>query len=221
MEASMRQRGVKAATQEFFNRHHVTVAQDLVGRSLVWDQVGGMIVETEAYGAIDDPACHTASRSSARAFFELNPPGTVYVYINYGLHWLLNVLAADGIVLIRAIQPMLGIEAMSVRRKQTKETSLCSGPGKLGQALALSIADHGTSLLTPDRHVLPRSPEFDADSIVADTRVGLSKAYDIPWRFLLPENPHISVAVGKAVPRQIKRRGSSDEDSIGAEGTEF
>jgi len=202
----MRRRGVNAETQQFFDRHHLTVARDLVGRTLVWDHVGGMIVETEAYGAIDDPACHTASRSSARGFFESNPPGTVYVYINYGLHWLLNVLTADGIVLIRAIQPTFGIETMSVRRKQTKETSLCSGPGKLGQALALSIADHGTSLLTPDRHVRPRYPGFEADEVVADTRVGLSKAYELPWRFLLPENPHLSVSFGKAVPRQLKRQ---------------
>jgi DNA-3-methyladenine glycosylase len=83
----MRRRVVNAETREFFDRHHVTVARDLVGRTLVWDQVGGMIVETEAYGAIDDPARHTASRSSARGFFESNPPGTVYVYINYQGCW--------------------------------------------------------------------------------------------------------------------------------------
>jgi DNA-3-methyladenine glycosylase len=126
-------------------------------------------------------------------------PGAVYVTINYGLHWLLNVLASDGIVLIRAIQrtagiqPTAGIETMAARRNQARETARCSGPGRLGQALSLSPADHGSSLLTADRYVISRDALFDSSRIVADVRVGLSRAVDRPWHFLLSDNPDVSV----------------------------
>lgn len=188
----------------FFDRPHLTVARDLVGCMLFWDKVGGVIVETEAYAVEDDPACHTAFRPSARIFVEANQPGAVYVYINYGLHWLLNVLARDGIVLIRAIQPTVGIETMAARRNQTRDIALCSGPGKLGQALALSRADHGTSLLTPDRHIISRDIGFDSRRIVADSRVGISKAVDRPWRFLLSDSPYVSVPPGRALKSSRK-----------------
>ena len=189
---------------EFFDRAHLTVAQDLVGCGLLWDSVGGVIVETESYAVDDDPACHTAFRPSSRIFVGANQPGTVYVYINYGLHWLLNVLARDGIVLIRAIRPTMGIETMAARRNQTQDLAFCSGPGKLGQALALSRVDHGTSLLTADRHVISRDVDFDSRRIVTDYRVGLSKAMDRPWRFLLSDSPYVSVPLGRALKRSRK-----------------
>lgn len=199
---SRRQRHRRA----FFERHHLDVARDLLGCQLVWHAVRGTIVETEAYAATDDPACHTSSRPAARAFFERHPPGTVYAYINYGLHWLLNVLTADGIVLFRALEPVQGIEIMQQRRGQQSLTSLCSGPGKLGQALGLSALDHGTSLLSPERHVLSRAPLDTELPIVADVRVGISQGLDRPWRFLIPHNPHVSVAAGRALARSRTRR---------------
>ncbi len=84
---------------QFFDRHHLDVARDMIGTNLQWDGVGGMIVETEAYAAADDPACHTFFRPSARTFFENQTPGVAYACINYGIHWMLNVLTCDGIVL--------------------------------------------------------------------------------------------------------------------------
>jgi 3-methyladenine DNA glycosylase Mpg len=93
----------KRCERSFFDRAHLEVARDLLCCELVWDDVTGIIVETESYGNADDPACHTATRPSTREFIRRNPPGTVYAYINYGMYWLLNVLAADGIT--RAILP--------------------------------------------------------------------------------------------------------------------
>ena len=195
----------RAKSFEFFDRPHLTVARDLVGCTLLWDKVGGVVVEAEGYAVEDDPACHQAFRPSTRLFVATHLPGAAYVYINYGLHWLLNVLASDGIVLIRAIQPTAGIEMMAARRNQTRETALCSGPGKLGQALSLSPADHGSSLLTADRYVISRDALFDSSRIVADVRVGLSRAVDRPWRFLLSDNPDVSVPHGRALKRTRKK----------------
>ena len=183
---------------EFCDRHHLDVARELIGCTLHWDDVAGMIVETEAYAANDDPACHTFFRESARSFFESNTPGTVYVYITYGMHWLLNVLTHDGIVLFRALEPTTGIATMQQRRRQTSVTALCSGPGKLGQAIGLGRDDHGKSLVTLRRGVRPRAADFDNDSIMCDIRVGLSTALDRSWRFLIAGNSHVSVPSGKA-----------------------
>jgi DNA-3-methyladenine glycosylase len=196
----------------FFARHHVHVARDLIGCMLVWDDVGGVIVETEAYAAVDDPACHTSFRPSARRFFEANLPGTAYVYMNYGVHWLLNVLALDGIVLNRAMQPAMGIDVMQRRRALQEPASLCSGPGKIGQSLALSAADHGSSLLGPLRHVRSRPTDFNESAVQADTRVGLSQALDRDWRFLLANHPCVSIPFGKAqrthrVTKRQNRKG--------------
>ncbi|CAN5229589.1 DNA-3-methyladenine glycosylase [soil metagenome] len=179
----------------FFDRHHLDLARDLLGTTLVWDGVAGTIVETEAYGAEGDPACHTFFRKSARTFFDSHPPGTVYAYINYGIHWLLNILAADGIILIRALEPTRGIARMVRRRNKERLTDLCSGPGKLGAALALGRPDHGTSLAghLPRRGLLPRPPDLPPPTVVADVRIGISKATDYPWRFLIEGNPHVSV----------------------------
>ncbi len=190
---------------EFFDRHHVTVAQDMIGTSLHWDGVAGIIVETEAYAAVDDPACHVSFRPSAREFFNQQSPGTVYAYISYGIHWMLNVLTRDGIVLIRAIEPAGGLQSIQSRRRTESFTALCSGPGKLGQALALQREDHGSSLLTRRRHLRPRPEDFDASTIAADVRVGLSVALDREWRFLLPGSKHVSVPHGKAITKSRTR----------------
>lgn len=197
--------------RSFFERHHVDVARDLLDCLLVWDDVEGIVVETEAYAAEDDPACHVATRPSAREFFGQNTPGTVYAYVSYGTHWLLNVLAADGIVLLRAIEPTEGIDLMRDRRGRDRMTELCSGPGKLGQALGLCSEDHGTSLLTSERHLqqpLRRDPSL---RILTDVRVGLSTALDRQWRFLIAGNPHVSVPAGKALSRARTRH---DGDSM-------
>ncbi len=185
--------------KSFFCRHHVDVARDLLGCQLVWDGVSGIVVETEAYGAEDDPACHTWFRPSSREFFLRNQPGTTYVYMNYGIHWLLNVLTKDGIVLFRALEPSSGIELMQQRRGKESLSALCSGPGKLGQALALSGQDHGSSLLSSQRYVCRPSEQTPHTDIVTDYRVGLSQGLDQQWRFLIADHPHVSVPAGKAI----------------------
>lgn len=190
---------------EFFDRHHVDVARDMIGTHLNWDGVGGTVVETEAYAAAGDPACHTFFRPSARAFFAEQSPGIVYVYLSYGVHWMLNVLARDGIVLIRALEPTSGVRRIELRRKTKKVTQLCSGPGKVGQALLLRQHDHGSSIVTNRRFLLPRSPDFEASGIVADARVGLSVGLDRQWRFLLEGNRHVSVPPGKALGKARTR----------------
>ena len=180
---------------DFFDRPTLTVAREMLGCTLHWNEVSGIIVETEAYGAVDDAACHTAFRPSARRFFESHSPGTTYVYMNYGIHWMLNVLARDGIVLFRALEPITGVDLMTGRRKVQRLTSLCSGPGKLGQALGLSAEDHGISLLNNGRCLTARMKGFDASSITTDTRIGITRAAERPWRFLLDGHPHVSVPV--------------------------
>jgi DNA-3-methyladenine glycosylase len=185
----------------FFQRDPRTCAAELIGCGLVWNGCAGIIVETEAYSVENDEACHTFSRKGAREFVAAHRPGAAYVYFNYGMHWLLNVLVRhggeDGFVLIRAVEPVRGIEKMARRRganrksKITNPSALCSGPGKLAQALGVTGRDHGLDLCTDDaRCFLPRK---DPVEVTADVRVGISRAAHLPWRFLLRGSPFVSV----------------------------
>jgi len=189
--------------RDFFNHHHLKVARDLIGTRLLWDGCGGTVVETEAYAMVGDEACHAHHRPSTRKFFTENPPGTAYIYLNYGVHWLLNVLAADGIILLRALEPADGIAVMRERRGREKLTELCSGPGKLGAALALDgKRDHGLPMTgVSSRGFSSREGKIDPE-IITDRRIGISKAVDLPWRFLLDGCPHVSVRA----PAPIKKR---------------
>lgn len=179
----------------FFDRPFLTVARELIGQTLLWQGCGGRIVEVEAYGIEDDPACHTATRKSSRLFCSENQPGTAYVYLNYGIHWMLNVLARDGIILIRALEPQHGIPIMQERRRQHALWALCSGPGKLGQALGLTGADHGSDLTGSIFR------QADPPEILTDRRIGISKAVDFPWRFLEKGSPWVSVKVSREAGR--------------------
>jgi DNA-3-methyladenine glycosylase len=194
--------------RDFFDRPFLTVARDLIGAQFVWRGCGGVIVEAEAYGVTGDAACHTATRPSSREFVRTMPPGTAYVYLNYGIFWLLNVLARDGIVLIRALEPRFGIPAMQRRRGREKLTDLCSGPGKLGVALALNRSVHGVDLTASDQSaeaegwfLQPEVPQ----KVITDVRIGISTATELPWRFLAHENPHVSVPA----PARQKKRSKS------------
>nr|MDQ2660080.1 DNA-3-methyladenine glycosylase [Verrucomicrobiota bacterium] len=154
----------------------------------------GIVVETEAYFALNDEACHTFMRPSVRAFVERNRAGVAYIYLNYGVHWMLNVLVkgeADGFVLIRAVQPTAGVPLMQARRGLENLRQLCSGPGKLTQALAINLRDHERDLCVDVKH----SFHFVAGSnseIVADARIGITKAAHWPWRFTLRDSPYVS-----------------------------
>src|SRR5437870_11288093 len=133
----------------FFQRDPLTCARELIGTELVWGDCSGIVVEAEAYAAIDDEAAHTFTRPSARRFIERNKAGAAYVYFNYGVHWMLNVLVkgdANGFVLIRALEPRRGVELMKRRRGVHDLRQLCSGPGKVTQAFAVTGRDHEMDL---------------------------------------------------------------------------
>ena len=184
-------------TQEFFTRHPLTCAAELIGCELVWEHCSGIIVETEAYAAVGDEACHTFLRRGAQKFVDTHPAGTAYIYLNYGIHWLLNVLVKgpemDGFVLIRALEPRRGIPLMQERRALVDPVKLCSGPGKLTQALAIPAAFHGSGLCDdPARAFHERPAGEPAPGIVADVRIGISRAADLPWRFLSEGSRHVS-----------------------------
>jgi DNA-3-methyladenine glycosylase len=186
----------------FFQRDPHVCARELIGCELVWGECAGTIVETEAYSVIGDEACHAFLRPSTRAFIAQHPPGTAYVYLNYGVHWLVNVLIKggpeDGFVLVRALQPTAGIEQMVERRGLTKLTALCSGPGKLTQAMGIQGTDHGRDLC--GGHGIGFRGTPGSVPAVADVRIGITKSPDLPWRYLIPGNPHLSVPLGGAKP---------------------
>jgi len=193
----------------FFEDDLFACASGLIGCELVWGGCGGIVVETEAYALKNDEACHTFSRRSARSFVAEQRPGTAYIYLSYGVHWLLNVLVKGrgetGLILFRALQPTRGIGIMRRRRGLTAERNLCSGPGRLSEALAVRGTEHGIDLCkTADRFLKSRRA---AVSVVTDVRVGISKAKHLPWRFLMKESPYVSVQPA-AASRGIKGRAS-------------
>jgi DNA-3-methyladenine glycosylase len=170
-----------------------------------WHGCGGIIAETEAYAAVDDPACHTFFRKGARDFVSHHPAGTAYVYLNYGIHWLFNVLVkgpeSDGFVLIRALHPTLDLDAMRQRRPASRDDHLCAGPGRLTHALGLGQDAHGREFLLrgPDTGIFPLHPR--PLQVLVDHRIGITKAIDRPWRFLLAGSKSLSRAPGPhAIP---------------------
>ena len=159
------------------------VARALIGATLLVDGVGGVIVETEAYDQ-SDPASHTHMGPTARNAAMFGPSGHAYVYRSYGIHWCLNFTcrpAGHGAgVLIRAIEPRAGLEQMQLRRGTSDPRLLCSGPGRLGQALGITMAHYGLPLDRPPFFVA--APDAATESMVGP-RIGISKAIDEPWRF--------------------------------------
>ena len=177
----------------FFRRDPITCARELVGADLIWGRCAGKIVETEAYLAENDEACHTFTRPSTRAFVERNKPGAAYIYFSYGAHWMLNVLVkgdTNGFVLIRAIQPTNGIALMKKRRDIDDERQLCSGPGKLTQAFAITHRHDEMDLCVDPRHCFVKCDD-DVD-VVADLRIGITRSAHHPWRFTLRGSQFVS-----------------------------
>jgi DNA-3-methyladenine glycosylase len=165
----------------FFARHPLLVARDLIGATLTLDGVGGRIVETEAYHH-EEPASHSFSGRTPRNGVMFGPVGRAYVYRSYGLHWCLNLVCGEdhgNAVLIRALEPVTGLEAMRERRGLPALRSLCSGPGKLCQALAVTGAHDGLAVDQPPFGFSPGP----ALGVVTGPRIGLTKAIDLPWRF--------------------------------------
>lgn len=173
----------------FFARPALAVAPDLIGATLLVDGVGGVIVETEAYHR-DDPASHSFPGPTKRNAVMFGPAGCAYVYFIYGVHWCLNVTCADaGAVLIRAIEPKAGVDEMMARRGQANPRNLCSGPGKLAQALAVGPALNGLPLDAPPFSFSLAPLGIEA---IAGPRIGITKAADLPWRFGLAGSTFLS-----------------------------
>lgn len=178
--------------RSFFARSAHDVAPDLIGVTLLVDGVGGTIVEVEAYDQ-EDPASHGFRGRTERNASMFGPPGHAYVYRSYGIHWCVNFVCAEPgraeAVLIRALAPTNGIETMQTRRGVLAERALCSGPGKLCQALALTREHDGLALDAPPFALLERdgTPE-----IVTGPRIGLTKAIEPTWRYGLAGSPFLS-----------------------------
>jgi DNA-3-methyladenine glycosylase len=178
----------------FFKRDPLICARELIGVELIWGNCSGVLVETEAYNAINDEACHTFMRPSTRAFIERNKAGAAYVYFNYGMHWMLNVLVKgreNGFVLIRALEPKAGIERMKKRRKLDDVKRLCSGPGKLTQALDITDRHHEMDLCADPRRCFAQNAQTTV-KVVADQRIGITRSAHLPWRFTLHGSPFVS-----------------------------
>lgn len=171
------------------------VSRELLGCALYLEGAGGTIVETEAYGP-NDPACHAFRGKTERNAPLFGPPGSVYVYRSYGIHLLLNLVSEPegrpAAVLIRALEPHAGLERIRERRRGRSALDLCSGPGKVGQALQIDLAMNGRAFdeagLVIER---PASP-VDDSLILSGPRIGISQAQDRPWRFHLAGSGYVS-----------------------------
>jgi len=179
----------------FYDRPVVTVARDLVGCVLRHGESSGLIVETEAYHH-SEAACHAYVGQTARTSTLYGPPGTAYVYRSYGIHALVNAVCegrdVGAAVLIRALEPLTGLAAMRARRGRQGVDELCSGPGKLTQALGVGLDLNASSLVTGPLRVLPRSLERSPAKLIASQRVGITKAVELPWRFSLAGSRSVS-----------------------------
>ena len=182
----------KPLKRAFFARSVHDVAPDLIGATLLINGVGGVIVEVEAYHHTD-PAAHSFGGQTQRNAVMFGPPGYAYVYRSYGIHWCLNFVCEEAdsasAVLIRALEPEAGIAAMRRRRGVAELRNLCSGPGKLCQALGVSIKHNGLALDRTPFELRARDGEAE---VVAGVRIGITKAADLPWRYGLSGSKFLS-----------------------------
>ena len=182
----------KPLKRDFFARSVHKVAPDLIGATLLVDGVGGLIVEVEAYHHTD-PAAHSFRGPTPRNLVMFGPPGFAYVYRSYGIHWCANFVCekegSASAVLIRALQPTHGIPAMRRWRGLHDERALCSGPGKLTEALGITEAHNGLPLDAPPIAVHARAgkPDFEVG-----VRIGITKAIELPWRYGLKGSKFLS-----------------------------
>jgi len=180
---------------EFYERSVHAVARELIGCELYVDGVGGVIVETESYER-DDPACHAYVGLTARTATIFGPPGHAYVYLSYGIHTMLNVVCEpDGTaaaVLVRALEPTAGIERMQERRRREPLRDLCSGPGKLAQALAIGLDLNGAPLTEPPFELRAAQPSWRGVEVGTGPRIGITKGTELPWRFCALGSPYLS-----------------------------
>ncbi len=181
--------------RDFFARSVHEVAPDLIGVTLLVDGVGGRIVEVEAYDQ-EDPASHAHGGRTPRNAAMFGPAGQAYVYRSYGIHWCLNLVCAEEGVpqaaLIRALEPTAGLEEQRRRRGVSDERALCSGPGKLCQALAITREQDGLALDLPPFRLEERG---EVPEIVTGPRIGITRATELPWRYGLAGSRYLSRAL--------------------------
>ncbi|HEY8772924.1 MAG TPA: DNA-3-methyladenine glycosylase [Gaiellaceae bacterium] len=174
------------------------VAPRLVGALLLVDGVGGTIVEVEAYHP-EDPASHAFRGRTPRNASMFGPPGHAYVYRSYGIHWCLNLVCEEegtaAAVLIRALEPTHGLERMRERRRTDNERLLCAGPGRLCEALAVTGAHDGDALDEPPFELRARTQQVE---VVATPRIGITRAADLPWRYVLAGSRFVSRPLPRA-----------------------
>src|SRR5579862_243144 len=191
-ERLRRWRMPKRLNRAFFKRGVLEVAPDLIGAVLLVGGVGGRIVELEAYHQTD-PAAHSYHGPTARNAVMFGPPGYVYVYRSYGIHWCLNFVCepkgSASAVLIRAIEPTAGLPVMRRRRGTADDRLLCSGPGRVCEALGITRAHNGLALDAPPFELFARSDEVE---VVTGPRIGITKAVDRPWRYGLKGSRYLS-----------------------------
>ncbi len=193
--------GGKKLPRRFFETAPEECARALIGTEFRWDGGAGIVVETEAYSEVGDEACHTFFRPSARQFVKDHRPGAAYVYLNYGMYWLTNVLVVNpanrerGFVLLRALEPVRDLETMRQRRDRRGDRELCSGPGKLSMALGIDgPVGHGFDLANPKDRARGffSVPARGEQRVIADQRIGISRSVDLLWRFCLEGSEHLS-----------------------------
>ena len=182
----------------FFARSVHQVAEELIGATFLVDGVGGTIVEVEAYHH-EDPAAHGFAGRTARNASMFGPPGHAYVYRSYGIHWCVNfVCESEGVadaVLLRALEPTEGLDAMRHRRGIENDRLLCAGPGRLCEALGITRVHDGLPLDEPPFRLEPRAGEPE---VVRGPRIGISRATDLPWRYGLAGSRYLSRALRRA-----------------------
>ncbi len=195
----------------FYARPVLEVARDLVGCVVSHGGCSGVIVETEAYHD-SEPACHAFVGLTSRTQVLFGPPGRAYVYRSYGIHALLNAVSEpEGVgaaVLIRALEPLEGVEVMRARRGIERAEALCSGPGKLTQALAIGLEHNGSDLELGPIVFSARPRGWRGVEVAVDKRVGITKAAELPWRFCAAGSRFLSrpVANGYSRPAALARR---------------
>ena len=179
----------------FYDRPVLEVARDLIGCVVAHGETSGVIVETEAYHD-SEPAAHSFVGLTPRTKLLFGPPGYAYVYRSYGIHALLNaVCEPEGVgaaVLIRALEPLEGIDHMRARRGVEALRALCSGPGKLSQALGIELSENATDLIDGPIRISARSASWRDVAVTVDERIGITKAADLPWRFSVAGSPFVS-----------------------------
>jgi DNA-3-methyladenine glycosylase len=179
----------------FYARPVLDVARDMLGCVVRHGGAAGVIVETEAYHD-SEPACHAHVGLTARTHTLFGPPGRAYVYRSYGIHALLNaVCEPEGVgaaVLIRALEPIEGLAAMRARRGLERAEDLCSGPGKLTQALGIDLDLNGSDLADGPITIEPAAPAWETVEAVVGPRIGITKAAELPWRFCAPGSRSVS-----------------------------